>query len=204
MEKDILQNHKEYLNRKEVYRKYGFDIDYERKAVIKTAEPFYGEILEVGTGKGHFALALAEKGYNFTSIDISEDEQSIASLNLQYFGYSDLVDLQLCNAEKLPFEDGSFDIVLSVNTAHHFDNPLKVADECIRVLSDSGKIVLSDFNSKGFDILDKIHAPEKRNHQRNEYVLTDIENHMLKKQFQIHKVETEYQKILVTYNSKLK
>jgi len=74
LEKDVFENHARYLERKKLYRKYGVDIDRERKFILEKAKPVSGNILEVGTGKGHFALVLAKEGYQFTSVDISEEE----------------------------------------------------------------------------------------------------------------------------------
>jgi len=48
---------------------------------------------------------------------------------------------------------------------HHVSSVRKVFDEFIRVLSPQGKIILSDFNDRGFDLLDEIHARDGRKHE---------------------------------------
>ena len=50
-----------------------------RKFIFDKSQPIFGDILEVGTGKGHFALILAQEGCYFTSVDISEEEQKFAN-----------------------------------------------------------------------------------------------------------------------------
>ena len=85
MEKEVLENHKKYLDRVNFYRSFGYDLEKERDFILDQSLPISGDILEIGTGKGHFALALAKRGFSFTSIDISEEEQGIAKLNIQYY-----------------------------------------------------------------------------------------------------------------------
>lgn len=199
MEKEILENHKRYSERKKIYQNYGFDIDEERKFVLDKAKPISGNILEVGTGKGHFALILAREGYRFTSIDISEEEQRLAKLNLKYFGLEDFVDLRVENAGHLSFEDKSFNVIFSVNTIHHLENPFKVMDELARVITPEGKIVLSDFTRDGFDILDKIHAQEGKEHHKAVFNLKDINRYFWEKGFRTEEQNSRFQNILIAY-----
>ncbi|MBU2035518.1 MAG: class I SAM-dependent methyltransferase [Candidatus Omnitrophica bacterium] len=75
MDNDVLENHKSYLARKELFNSFGFDIDRERELILVQTGPLFGKILEAGTGKGHFAITLAKAGYKFTTFDISTQEQ---------------------------------------------------------------------------------------------------------------------------------
>lgn len=197
MEKAVIENHKRYLERKALYQSFGYDIDKERDFIIEKAQPLYGEILEAGTGKGHFALALAKEGYKLTTFDISEEEQGFAKLNLKYFGLDHLVDFCIENGEHLSFKDRSFDVVFSINTIHHFLNPYKVIDELIRVLSFEGKLVLSDFTEKGLEIVDKIHASEGRVHEVNKTTLSNIDKYLINKGFSPEKHRNSFQEVLI-------
>jgi len=199
MRKELLKNHDMYLERKKLYAGHGFDIDKERKFVLDRAEPLYGYILEVGTGKGHFTLTLAKEGYEFTSVDISKEEQDIAILNLRYCGLENKVKFLIEDAEQLSFEDKSVDVILSINTAHHLKDPYKVLDQFIRIVSFEGKIVISDFNDKGFGILEKIHADEGRTHSRSDIAMRDIEQYIRGKGFQVKRYESEYQDVLIAF-----
>lgn len=197
MEKDVLQNHKEYLERKALYGSHGYEVDRERAFILKAAEPLYGNILEAGTGKGHFSLELARAGYKFTTFDISETEQSFAKLNLRYFGLENQVDFRIENGDSLSFQDKSFDVVISVNTLHHLIDPYKVIDEFLRVLSFKGKLVISDFTSEGFILMDKIHASEGNKHEVGDTKLTDIEKYLKNKGFRITKASSKFQEVLI-------
>jgi len=194
-----LENHKLYLERKALYKSFGFDIDKERDFIIEKAQPVYGDILEAGTGKGHFALSLARAGYDFTTFDISETEQAFAKLNLRYFGLEKKVIFRIENGENLSFEDKSFDVIFAVNILHHLINPYKVIDEFIRVLSFEGKIVISDFTREGLEMLDKIHALEGRVHEVSKTMLSDIEIYLLKKGFGIKEHKSRFQEVLIAY-----
>lgn len=199
MERKVLENHKSYIQRKKLYLSYGFDVDKERKFIVDAAQPLFGDILEVGTGKGHFTLALAKEGYKFTSVDLSKEEQDIAKLNLRYYGFKDLVDWRIADARSLNFKDKSFDIIFSINLFHHLKNPFRVVDEFIRVLSFEGKIVIGDFSDSGFSVVEKIHASEGKVHKKAEITLEKVKEYFKDKKFKIEKYESKFQEVLVAY-----
>lgn len=199
LEKEAIANHKLYLERKKLYQTYGFDIDKERKFVLDKTRPLYGDILEVGTGKGYFTFTLAKKGYKFTSVDISKEEQDIARLNLRYFELENSVDFRIENAENLSFGEKSFDIIFSINTIHHLKSPFKAIDEFIRVMSFKGKIIISDFTNEGFEILDKIHAADGRRHEKASITLKDVKEYFKNKGFEVNHYESKFQEILKAY-----
>ena len=197
MEEKLSENHKRYLERINFYKKFGYDVEEERKFILEKAYPLYGNILEVGTGKGYFTVELTKEGYNFTSIDISDEEQEFARLNIKYFGFEKLVDFRIENAERLSFDDSSFDIIFSINTIHHLTNPIKVIDELIRIVTFEGKIILSDFTKEGLKIIDKIHTSEGRKHKAEQMTLSDISSYLESKRFSIQKHRSRFQDIFI-------
>jgi len=199
LERAVIENRKKYLERKSLYKSFGYDIDKERAVIIEKARPFHGKILEAGTGKGHFALALAKEGCEFTTFDISEEEQRFAKLNLKYFGLDHWADFRVENGEHLSFEDNSFDVVFSVNTIHHLLNPYQVINELIRVLSLKGKLVLSDFTKAGLKIMDKIHAAEGKKHEVSKTTLSDINKYLIDNGFRTEKHRSSFQEVLIAY-----
>jgi ubiquinone/menaquinone biosynthesis C-methylase UbiE len=199
LEKEILENHKLYLERKALYKSFDFDIDKERDFVIEKAQPIYGDILEAGTGKGHFALSLAKAGYNFTTFDISETEQAFAKLNLKYFGLETKAVFRIENGENLSFKDKSFDIIFAVNLMHHLMNPYKVVDEFMRVLSFEGKIIISDFTKEGLETIDKIHAFDGKTHEVGKTTLSDIESYLAGKGLRTKQHKSRFQEVLIIY-----
>ena len=53
------------------------------------------------------------------------------------------------DAEKLPFADNCFDIVISRLAFHHFQNPKRCFAEMVRVLKTGGKLVVIDMEAAG-------------------------------------------------------
>ena len=197
MDSLVLENHKRYLERKAVYQENGYDIDKERAFIIEKARPISGRILEAGTGKGYFTMALAREGFDFTSFDISETEQNYARLNLIYYGLEHHVQFHIANAERLFYEDASFDVIFAINMVHHLASASKVCEEFIRVLSPSGKMILSDFNTNGLTIINRIHALEGRCHEVGASTLQDIERLLIERKFQTQWHHGDNQDILI-------
>jgi len=197
LDKEVIENHKNYLERKALYKSFGYDVDKERDFILEQAKPVYGKILEAGTGKGHFALSLAKAGYSFVTFDISADEQRFAKLNIAHFGFQKQVDFRIENGERTSFSDGSFDVIFSVNVLHHLRNAYQVIDEFIRILSPKGKIVLADFTEEGLKIMDKIHALEGNVHEVGKIKLADAQDYLRGKVFSTRNIESVYQHVLI-------
>jgi len=197
LKSEVLENHDRYLERKALNQKFGYDIDQEREFIIKKARPISGKILEAGTGKGYFTLALARAGFHFTSFDISGAEQRYALLNLVYYGMEKQVHLDIANAESLPYQDGFFDIIFAMNMIHHLSCADKVCDEFSRVLVPGGKMVLSDFNIHGLDIIEKIHASEGRRHEVGPVSLADMKGLLIERGFKAEQLHGINQDLLI-------
>ncbi len=193
----FLEIQQHLLARERIYEGFGYDIRKDREWILEAAEPLSGEILEAGTGKGYFALALARKGYSFTTFDISEEAQEISRLHLSHHGLDSFPRFVIENGEALSFKEGSFDTVLSVNTLHHLEKPFKVIEELMRVLKPLGKLVLCDFSEKGFLMMEKIHADEGHVHERGFISLSEVGGLLEKKGFTVHKKNSVFQEVLI-------
>lgn len=73
--------------------------------------------LDLGCGVGRHALFLAEQGLMVEAVDGSATGLKVARETAQGRGLS--LGLRQGSADALPFEDGSFDFVLSWNVIHH-------------------------------------------------------------------------------------
>lgn len=189
--------HRGYVERQALYKSFGYDIDKEREFVLNQAGPVSGRILEAGTGKGYFALALAMAGYHVTTFDISAEEQAVAKLHLSFFGLDRQVDFHIENGERTSFADQSFDIVFSVNVLHHLQHPYLVLDELIRLVSFDGKLILADFTEEGFKMMDKIYSLEGCAHEVGKLTLSNAGAYLQKKGFSVRMTKSEHQRVLV-------
>ncbi len=194
----IIANHKLYMTKIKRYRKLGYDVEKNREYIISNAKPLQGNILEVGTGKGHMAIVMGKEGFKFTSVDNSRENLDIARLNMKYFKLEDRVTFKKENAENMSFIDNVFDTIITVNTFHELKKPIKVIEELIRVLRPGGKIVISDFSAKGFNIVDKLHQAESSVHtKKNDKKFKDIEEYFVNKHFKVKYICNKYQQILI-------
>ena len=199
MDKEIIENHKSYIGRINLFKNFGYDIPKERDFILEKSLPLNGSILEVGTGKGHFAIALAQKGYHFTCVDVSQEEQKVARMNVEYLGLQEHIDFTIADAGELSFNDGSFDVIFAVNMIHHLPDPYKVMDEFTRVIRLGGKIIVSDFNRKGLDLVGQIHRDAGGTHAEGKVVIGEISTYLAKKGFKTENYETDFQETVIAH-----
>lgn len=161
--KEIEANRKKLLERRRLYKTYGYDQDASRNFILSKCLPVGDAVLEIGTGKGHMTVLLAKNSEQVVSVDKSEEELHYAKLNTEEAGVSRKIKYIICDAERLSFPDKSIGTVVSVNAFHHFEKPFAVLKEMIRVCRN--KIIIADFNAEGFEIIRKVHADEGRQHE---------------------------------------
>jgi ubiquinone/menaquinone biosynthesis C-methylase UbiE len=101
-------------------------------------------VLDVGTGPGAVALLLADMGHSVTGLDRSEEMLKKARENAERLGLP--VDFKQGDAESIPFEDESFDVVVNRDVLWTLPNPDAALREWKRVLRPSGRLVVVDGN----------------------------------------------------------
>src|ERR1051326_2271182 len=95
-------------------------------------------ILEYGCGMGSYGFLLASRGAVVTGIDISEFAVNTAKQRAEQEGIQ--IDFRVMDAEKLTFEDRSFDLICGTGILHHL-NIERAAAEIRRTLKPSGKAI---------------------------------------------------------------
>ena len=103
-----------------------------------------GRILDVPAGQGAFAQELVKAGYdNIDCLDINEEAFLLRNPQVRFTRH-DVIN-------PLPFPDGHFDYVFSIEGIEHFDNPWTFTKELCRVLKPGGKMYISTPNTFSVD-----------------------------------------------------
>src|SRR6266702_1533897 len=125
------------------YMEQGARIFYEQLDV-----PAGSQLLDVACGSGQVALWAARDGVHVTGVDIAPNLVQRAQARANAEG------LKACfiegDAEALPFEDASFDVVTSLLGAMFAPRPELVARELLRVCSPGGTIAMGNWTREGF------------------------------------------------------
>lgn len=123
----------------------------QRNKVISLLKLKSGEkLLDVGCGTGTL-LVLAKKRFpdvDMTGVDIDSKVLEISQKKVE----KEKLDIKLVEsgAQKLPFRNSSFDVVVSTLIFHHLHTEVKKAtiSEIYRVLKKDGRFLLADFGKK--------------------------------------------------------
>jgi len=102
------------------------------------------KILEIGFGMGTDLFQFASNGAKVYGIDLSPKHFEITQKRFNIYGLN--ANIQLADAENMPFEDESFDVVYSFGVIHHTPNMQKTIEETFRVLKPGGKAIISVYN----------------------------------------------------------
>ena len=100
-------------------------------------------VLDLATGGGHTALALAGVARRVTAYDVTEPMLQAARGFLRERGAGGLTFVA-GDVEALPFRDGTFDLVTCRIAAHHFADVAAAVREVRRVLRPGGSFLLQD------------------------------------------------------------
>lgn len=106
--------------------------------------PPTARVLDIACGTGEFEhILMAENpAQAMVGVDISEKMLAIAQQKCDDYPN---VAFQIASASALPFADNSFDVAVSANAFHYFDQPEFALAEMKRVLISDGKVVITDW-----------------------------------------------------------
>ena len=106
------------------------------------------KVLDVACGAGQTALPMARKGIQVTGLDLASNLVKEARKQAQAEGLK--VQFDEGDAEELPYDDASFDVVFSLIGAMFAPQPHKVAAEFARVCRPGGRIIMGNWTPGGF------------------------------------------------------
>jgi ubiquinone/menaquinone biosynthesis C-methylase UbiE len=170
---------------------WGFNMLEEYHRMIKEANFSRDVILDVATGTGRAVSILTRMNYDVITADLDfsqrpEVEKRISPELLKRLKY------QQFNLESIPYPDNSINNIVCINTLHEVENPYLCLKEIIRIHTLSGKMLIADFNTTGFDIMDKLHSVRyNRLHQRGKIALSELQSILLQNYKNVIMISTE-------------
>jgi ubiquinone/menaquinone biosynthesis C-methylase UbiE len=115
------------------------ELRYRLRCLDKLGYPFRGDesLLDCGCGNGGVARILRRRVREVTAIDVEPSD-----------GWRDEAGLTflVANAEQLPFENETFDLLHSKDSLHHMSSPQQALAEYHRVLRPGGSALIVEAN----------------------------------------------------------
>lgn len=106
------------------------------------------EILEIGVGLGSDHQKFAEAGARLKGVDLTERAVEHACKRMKIFDLNS--EIYIADAENLPFNDNSFDLVYSWGVLHHTPNTKKAVSQVFRVLKNGGEAKIMIYHKYSF------------------------------------------------------
>lgn len=127
---------------------FGFDRTWRRKAVRTLMAYNPATVLDIATGTGDFALAVARKLKlrQVMAVDISEGMMRVGREKAAREGLHDVVRFQKEDCSHLSFADNSFDAVTVTFGVRNFENLDACLREIRRVLNKGGHLILLELS----------------------------------------------------------
>ena len=135
---------REYRKLAERYdEKWAFYVEATLRETLKRMDLRQGDrILDVACGTGALLqmISALNPGATLFGADLSPEMLGVAQSRL-----GSAAELCIARADKLPFDSGSFDTVVTTNAFHFFPLPGPALGEMSRVLKPNGRLVITDW-----------------------------------------------------------
>jgi SAM-dependent methyltransferase len=102
--------------------------------------------LDIGCGPGWASVALAERGYRVSSIDLAHAMIQTTRRNAVSAGKDDLVNVSIGDAQRMAFADGTFSIVIALGLLSYLELPEQGILEMARVTRPGGYVLFTSAN----------------------------------------------------------
>jgi ubiquinone/menaquinone biosynthesis C-methylase UbiE len=129
----------------------GADLDRLTELVWKSKPAC---VLDLGCGAGHASFAAAAgEAKRVIAYDPSEDMLGVVAAEGARRGFNNL-ETRVGAAEVLPFESGTFDLIVTRYSAHHWASVPKALAECARIAAPGARLVVIDLVSPETPLFD--------------------------------------------------
>jgi SAM-dependent methyltransferase len=102
---------------------------------------------DVGTGAGHFAVALAERGVRVAAIDASEAMLASVAQNASKAGLADLVIPMPSDAQRIDLASATCDVVAAIGVLPWVKQPELALAEMVRITKPGGHVIVTVDNA---------------------------------------------------------
>lgn len=107
-------------------------------------------VLEIGLGQGADSMQIINRGAIYYGIDLTEESVRRVKERFHLFN-KPYAEIQVANAESIPYPDNTFDIVYSHGVIHHSPQIKKIVSEIYRVLMPGGKAVIMLYHQASYN-----------------------------------------------------
>lgn len=116
----------------------------EVRSDMEASLPPHARVLDVGCGGGHISRLLVDwkAGLQVTGLDLSPEQIERAREAARDYG--DRLSYVVGTATDLPFEDDSFDALISIGSIKHWPDRALGLRECVRVVRPGGLLVITE------------------------------------------------------------
>ena len=122
---------------------FGIDVKWRKKVVKLVGETSPTTVLDIATGTGDLAIALAKTGAKkVVGLDISPGMLQVGKDKVSKKDLTDTVEMVIGDSENLAFEDNSFDAITVAFGVRNFENLEKGLAEILRVLRPGGRLAI--------------------------------------------------------------
>lgn len=111
-----------------------FHEEFNSPAFLELLPPPGRKTLDLGCGEGRLGALLQERGYSVIGVDSSPGMVELAQARHEAV---------VADAAELPFDDGSFDLVVAYMSLMNFDEPEEAVREAARVLEPGGRFCVA-------------------------------------------------------------
>jgi len=122
------------------YKRYNVYLEFFNE-MFEYKYHYKEKMLEIGCGVGTDLVRFAKNGVMCTGLDLTQFaiETTRAHFEIKNLKYEELL---VGDAENLPFNDNTFDLVVSIGVIHHTPDIQKCVNEIYRVLKPEGKAII--------------------------------------------------------------